>query len=504
MFRFGKRATKRGGRSRRYQPKRRFGCESLELRAMLSGVVNVDVVGGNLYIYGDGSNNQVEIYQNPAVGSFHISSPDDTLFTFNGVNPPTFQQLDVNGVINDIEVYLEDGNDTFRFLGRQAGGQSSVQQNLYIENWDGSNVNEIIDTLVNGYFEVYKDPTSSGYAELLIRDSKIIGYTDIDNFGNGEGDTKTTIDNSILEDYLEIYNPYGSNTVDVLSNSQFGTGQFIDPAQPIIYIDNDGGASRISFAGSSQVAGPGTTTVYGAIEIFNGFNPEGTLNYLTLQSVNVLGYIEVVNYDGDTKTMVLDTTTGSSSVVPPGGSFVIENEDGYDTFEMKDSDIPWGLYIDNDFGGEGQRNYGSATSIVDSSLGGLLNPLSDYAFELYGDDGADSVTISGSTLAAGVYLDLYDGQNSATLQNSSMSGFEYYGGNGDDIVTIDNTTILYYVYIYLYEGADELHMMNMDYATQWPSILLDIVEIDGGLGVDTLTGAKPPANVYQNFEFELP
>jgi hypothetical protein len=471
---------------------------------MLAGIVDVQVVGGNLYLYGDGSNNQVEIYQNAAVGSFHISSPDDTLFTFNAVNPPTFEQLDVNGIVGNIEVYLADGNDEFTFLGRLAGGMSSVQQNLYIENEDGSDVNEIVDTLVNGYLEVFKNAASSGYSEFTLRDSKIIEYLSIDNVGNGFGDTKTVIDDSTIEDYFEIYNPVGSNVVDVLANSQFGTGTFI-AAQPIVYIENAGGASRISFAGSSQVAGPGTTTVYGSIEIINGDNAEGTLNLLTMQSLNVLGEVCVFNDDGDTKTMVLNAATGSANVTPPGGAFNIENYTGFDAFEMKDSYVPWGLYIDNDALAGGTSTYGSTTNLTNNTIGVFLDPLNDYAVTIYGDDGADDVIVAQSTIGADLYLSLYDGQNSATLLNNvSIAGFEYYGGDGDDIVTIDNSKILYYVYIYLYEGADELHMLNMDYATEWPSILLGNIEIDAGLGVDTLFGAKPPANLWTGFEFELP
>jgi hypothetical protein len=513
---FNRGAGKRDRLSRfQSQGRRRLRIEPLEGRAMLSGVVDIQIGAGDLELVGDGSNNQVELRQTNNPGEYFISSPDNTLFTINGAGA-TLPSATVNGIFDDIVVDLEDGNDSFSFLAVAPGVQSTTPSDLIIENSDGSNVNVISDVLVNGDLIVDKGAGSSGYSELQIIDSTIIGDTTVDNVGVGTGDTKTLIDNSHLQGggagawALRLFNPNGEDLFDALGNSQFGTGSFVG-FQPTVLINNADGGSRTTFTGANQIAGPGTTTIYGQVEIFNVDNLPGTLDIVTFNSVNVLGAVLVDNDDGDTQTVVINSTLGSEFVPPvlgTGGSFRVVNDAGFDMFEMTDSLVPWGLEIDNDQAAAGTSLWGSDTQIDDSTIvthppGSVLPDPAD-AFRFFGDGGADVINLLETTLGGRFHATLYNGNNSVSMLDSLMAGINLTGGVGNDTISIDNTRIIDFIDIFLDSGADTLSIHNMNYATQWPNPLLSIVDIDAGLGVDTFSGIVPPNDTFAGFDLFVP
>jgi hypothetical protein len=495
--------------------RKRLRLEPLEVRDMLSGVVDIQIGAGFLTLVGDGSNNQVELRQTNNAGEYFISSPDNTLFQINGVGA-TVPDATVNGINDDIIVDLGDGNDSFSFLGVAPGVQSTTPDDLIIHNSDGSNVNVISDVLVNGDLTVLKSVVSSGYSELRIVNSRVIGDTLVDNQGNGTGDTKTVVDNSHLQAGgpgaygLYLYNPSGEDLFDALGNSQFGTGSFVG-GQPVVYIGNFEGGSRTTFTGANQVAGPGTTTVYGRIDIENTDNLPGTLDIVTFNSVNVLGAVTVQNGDGNTETMTINSTIGSDFVPPlagTGGSYRVYNDAGFDSFEMTDSLVPWGLKINNDRAANGASNWGSSTQISESTLvthppgSALSNP--DDAFQFRGDNGADVINILASTLNGQLDARMYDGNNSLTLLDAVVAGLDLVTGIGNDTITLDDTRVIAFIEIFLDDGADRLNIHNTNYATQWPNPLLSIIEINAEVGVDTFSGVIPPSDDFLGFDLFIP
>jgi hypothetical protein len=497
------------------QARKRLRIESLELRAMLSGVVDIVIGGGDLALVGDGSNNQVELRQTNNPGEYFISSPDNTRFTINGVGA-TLPDATVNGIFDDILVDLRDGNDSFSFLGIAPGVQSTTPDDLTIANSDGSNVNVISNVLVNGDLFVIKGGASSGYSELHIVNSTVIGDTVVNNVGIGTGDTKTVIDNSHLQGGgagnfgLQLVNAIGEDIFDALGNSQFGTGPFVG-VQPVVLISNAAGGSRTTFTGANQVAGPGTTTIYGQVEILNADNVPGTLDMLTFNSVNVLGAVTVRNGAGSTETVTINSTIGSDFVAPPvgtGGSYRVYNDAGYDMFEMTDSLVPWGLKINNDQSAAGASNWGSSTQITESTIvthppgSALMDP--DDAFQFRGDNGADIVNIIETTLGGNFDARMFNGNNSVMLLDAVMAGIDLVTGVGNDTVSIDDTRFISYVNIALGAGADKLSIHNVNYATQWPNPLLAIVQIDADFGVDTFSGVVPPSDLFSGFELFIP
>jgi len=517
--------------------------ESLEDRRVLAaGIVDVDVFStpGTLFLDGDTSNNDVEIRQTPNIpNSFDITGKNGTLLTLNDFNTllaPTFTSLTVNGITGDISVDLNSyavvggGVDKFTFVGTGAL-PSSVPRDLLISNTAGSNTNILEDVLVNRDLIVTAD--ADGYRELQIVDSEIIGSTIVDNTGVSvsdggfNGDTKTVIDNSKLRAgtagpaalplpiALQLINGIGMDDFSASGNSQFGDGAPAPPGQtdPIVDIDNGTGASMTVFTGASKVYGPGTTTIYGDLDIRNLANHIGTLDVLTFNGVNVFGDVNVDNGSGWTETRIInselfsDLLPGAQIPASPehvsGAGVVIQNDAGFDTFDATDSILPWGLYINNDRSAGGVSTNGSRTKISGSQINTARGIAGPSGLTILGDAGADIVNIDPTIIRGTLFLNLRDGQNEAVLTDDSVvDKFFYLGGFGGDQVTIDNARVTAEIDIFLGDGADLMTIVNVDPLVDLPPVTGDI-KIDGGNNAgDTLDTDFGPliANIV-NFEF---
>ena len=491
--------------SARQNNRRHLRFEGLEDRRLLAGIVDVQVfpalAAGRLDLVGDLSNNEVRMSQTVNVGEYRIDGLNGTLLQINGAGV-TMPNVTVNGITGDIRVYLGNGNDTFTFDNTYAqnGQRSNVPTDLYIENSHGSNTNEIRDVMVNGDLDVFKANGTTCYSELHITNTTVIGFTTVDNTGGGSGgDTSTKINNAWLQGNggpsaaFVLSNGDGNDIIDVQGNSQFGIGPF--PLGPVIIIDNGEGASRTTFTGAGAEAGFGTTTVYGHLTITNGTNLPGTLNTVTFNGSNVLGVVNIDNGDGNTSVNVNNSTLGSHLVAPPfapvlGGSLQILNDAGFDQFSMTNSSAPWGVLINNDVTGNNDV-WGSATNIGGSEIGTApfgpsIAGFPGAALVILGDNGHDVVNISTTVIGGTLYLELFDGNNALNLTNgSSINALRLVTGGGNDSVLIDNSRISVAVYVRLGSGADQFFVRNVDPATQWPSALLGLIDIDGGPGVDT-------------------
>lgn len=480
--------------------------EGLERREVLAaGVVDVQiapfVAAGTLNLEGDGSNNSVDIQQTVNPLEYLIQGKDGTLLSLNGGAGVTFSSLTVNGITGDISVNLEAGDDIFRFLGTAAGGDSSVPVDLDIFNDDGSDRNTIDSVLVNGSLTVSKVAGSTGYSELHILNTTVIGFTSVDNTGAGTGgDTLTDIDNSWLQGNggpgpaFTLSNGSGKDIIDIRGNSQFGIGPF-PLLTPVLTISNGAGGSVTTFTGASAVAGFGTTTVYGDLTISNDANVVGTLDSVTFISSNVLGDVDISNGAGDTSVVVTNSTLGSHLVASPlspviGSPLSVLNAAGFDQFSMTGSSAPWGLFINNDLGGGGSV-WGSQTSLNNSLIGTSpfgpeIPGFPNTAMVLLGDSGRDTFNAINTQFGGILDLRLFAGNNDVNLSAASrMAAFRLATLGGNDSVLIDDTTIQVAVDIALGAGADRLIVTNVTPDTEWPSALLGAIAIDGGIGVDT-------------------
>jgi hypothetical protein len=466
--------------------------EWLETRELLAGVVDVQIApfalpaGVFLNLEGDGSNNNVEIKQTVNVGEYFIEGKNGTLLSVNGAGV-TFVSFTVNGIVGDITVNLLNGNDTFSFVGTATGARSSVPANLVINNADGSDVNNIVDVLVNGMLNVSKVAATSGYSELNIEDSTVIRNTIVNNVSGAEGDTKTTINNSHLQGLagqsaFVLRNGLGGDVTNVLGNSQFGSGSFPLGGNPIVHIINASGGSRTTFTGASPAAGFGSTTVYGNLRINNGFNIQGTLDEVSFNGSNVLGRVFVASDGGNSSIMVMNSTLGSQ-LTPGMQPISVTSGPGFDQFSMTDSNAPWGLLIDNDPLANTSL-WGSQTTILRSNIGSAL-AFSDVGFDFMGDNGRDVVNMSATTVRGATNLNLFGGNNDVSIAaNSALTRLNLESGIGNDTVLIDDSAITVAVRILLNAGEDELYIRNVNPVTGWPSPLLGNLVIDGGAGVD--------------------
>ncbi len=457
--------------------------ERLEPRHMLSGVVDVvDNLGpGDLHLNGDVSNNDVEVRQTSNASEYVVTGLNGTLLTHNG-GTSTSSQLTVNSITDDVFVRLEDGNDTFRLEGRTGGQSTTLPSDLRIFNDDGSNTNILQDGLINGDLLVSKVPGTSGFSELQVLDSTVIGDTRVNNqLGGGGGASKTLISNSHLQaggpigNGLWLRNGAGDDIIQVEGDSQFGRGVFPAGFVVVDIVNSLGpgllGGSRTTFAGNS--------TVWGAVTIANGRNLPGTLDIVTFNQAQVVGFVAINNFRGSTETFVINSQLGTHMAPGIGGPLTVFNDDGFDAFLMQQSQVQWGVAINNDVAAGGTSTWGSSTGIHGSSIG--THFLAPFGLIVSGDNGADTITINPTTIGSVVGLTLGNGNNDIALIDTTMSALTLFTGTGNDSVLIENCVIPVAVIIFLDGGADTVEIRR---GSILPDPAFGILIIDGGLGLD--------------------
>ena len=114
------------------------------------------------------------------------------------------------------------------------------------------------------------------------------------------------------------------------------------------------------------------------------------------------------------------------------------------------------------------------------------------------------VNINASHLGGSADLRLFAGNNSMGITaRSSMAALRAVTGGGNDELNIDDSSVFVAVYIRLGAGADRLFVRNVDPATEWPSTLLGLVDINGEAGVDTTNVSALPLGALR-FESFVP
>lgn len=499
-------------RSSLKQRGRALRVEQLECRHMLSGMVEAwigpvvppaprpPVAAGELLLWGDGSNNEVEIRTSDVVpGDFTLDGIGTTALELNGV--PVGSTTPLTGVTSHIMVNLQGGNNDFEFQGSLSGSNSVTPGNLLITNNAGSNVNSLTDVTVSGALIIAA--AAAGNAELEITDSIVIGATVVNNLaGVGPdataftaddigGDTKTTIVNSELRGAggFNLINGPGEDITQIEGASTFGTGIFPGPA--IVTIQNGWGGSRTTFTGDA--------TVYGSVSIGNGDNPAG-LEFVTFNNAQVLGTVNIHNGSGNTVTTVQNSQLGTHMTL--GGPLTIDGAVGQDAVIIQDSEIPWGVAINADpitpLGGVG----GSAIDIRNSEIGtrllGPLLPLFPAAgLVIQTDNGTDTISVTESVIGGNVLinptivapLSVIDGINEVLFRDTVIGGgFTYNGGAGEDSLLIDGVTVpvMFTVVLDAPAGSSGVDLLEIRNGSILPDLLLGGgITILGGGGVDT-------------------
>ena len=528
--------------------KRFLRLERLESRHMLSGVVNVEIGPGNpdvvtqgdMVLKGDHSDNQVTIQQSGnSFGQFTITGNNGTLLQLNGAGQ-TAPSWTVNNIFGDITVDLGPGTKAFTVAPPVGGGVTTISGDLDIFN-GGADTNNIGtatggtgQVMINGNLNVTQRAGVIGDSDLNITGATIIGTTFVDNESGGGGDSNTMINNSNLEgatgtntpstnytgwsgsggstlNYTPAFtllNGDGNNVTQIEGASTFGTAIF-SPECTVICIVNGAGGSRVTFTQPTETTVP-QLQVYGGIDIHNG-DPtqlQGLLNVVTFNNVEVLGAVNVCDTGGNTQISVLTSDLGTQ--LKEGGPVTVFNGAGNDQLTMASSELPWGLYVDNDAsftsmvsgvvvndsqstGSNGFDNYGSETSIQNSLIGtrplGPDTPNGD-AFFLGGDNGPDVVGVSGTTFGGQVEFCLRGGNNSVTLDTSIVPALNITAtGTGNNTVVLGGDTIAESLCISLEnQGVNtvELGKGSNGLAVSLPDPLRGMMFIQGGQGVNTL------------------
>lgn len=523
LFRKSKKTNQGSRRSaaqkRTQRSRRRLAAECLEGRQLLAGVVGVDTsVPGNLSLTGDVSNNQVEVHGTATTGEFVVMGTGGTLLTLNG-GLLTFSSLTINGITKDINVDLGQGQDTFE-LGN-ATDPTNVGFNVNIKNTD-DDTNILTNVDIGEQLNVQR--TDIAFSELEINGSIIRDNMTVDN---GNGDTKTVLNNSEVEGLLQITNGNGDDLV-VVNSTSVGAAQFYRPGgpgtlnSPVVSITNGDGSSLTSFTDAND---PDTTgflptgtlnrpTVYGGIDITNGDQlPAGlivppptaggslptslavAIDMVVMNKADVLGHLNINNYNGHTETLFVDSNIGTDNkardmVTPANGGYgdavQVTNGDGFDVLLAQGSTMQYGLNVDN-----GTGTWGSQTDIRDSRIGGRDGTVlpAGTALMLTGDDGDDVFNLSdaagGSEFDGDVLLTLGNGEDSVMMQGASsalkIDNLEIDFGLGDDMLYMENVTVDACCKVQFGDGADT---MELRAGVILPSSLTGITSLDGGAGAD--------------------
>ena len=471
--------------------------------------------------------------------TYEIRGLNGTQLIFNGTAVPDGPTGDVQNVTVTGNIYVDldniaafpPGPDTFKFLPQSPTVDSETPANLFITADGGDTVeigvfdpttHELVDgagVIVNGQLGIGGVFFST--STVRIGNSTVKGTTVIRNpWGASEttlinddfrGDT-TLYPDAFARDPGGIYvnegagapvafamtNQNEKDTTYIDGNTTFGAGIPVVPRGLSLVIDNSNstGGSMLMVGTDDQYGG--TVTVLGRMEIRNGANVAGRVDFIDCVGLHVT---EATLFDNDGgvggSNMTLtscelgtDSLSGSGLL---GYPVVVGGGNGPDSFSSTGLIAQWGLFITYIDALPAADTAGSYTSIIGGSIGtriggpsvGLLGagwlpatittPLgpgtgagytNGDALVIQGDQGAvgfnDTVLISGVQLGGPVRAELHDGTNDFTITRGaalapiSLVGLFYNSlqnapggvglgdveGNGVDTVTIDRIIFL--------------------------------------------------------------
>ncbi|NUQ61195.1 MAG: hypothetical protein HUU20_01835 [Pirellulales bacterium] len=588
MFRRSKRAKKvRGGCSRnkslRFEPLERRELLAVDILTganaaaaavpLFPGGALPAITADDLLLRdADGFADQVSLrWIGGATGNtYEIKGLNGTQLLFNGTAVPGDNDVQTVDITGDIYVDLDDlvggalsQPDVFKFLPRSASLDSQTKANLFITSEGGDtieigdfdpNSHEVVGSTgvtVNGQLAI--GGTTSGSSILRIGNSEVKGTTvvrnstgatatlivDSDFRGNTTTDPDAVVRNpggvytnegAVTGVGFVMTNLIGKDVVNIHGKTTFGRDIPASPRQGSLILNNNGGGSMITMGPLPTHGGP--LQVYGRLEINNGANIAGVIDFVSIDQIDVTEGVLVDNDGGPGGSNVtitnshLGTDLGSGAVI--GHPVVVANDLGQDLFRMESTDAPWGLFITHEYvaippvGTEG-----SSTTVLDSNigtrLGGPTNGLPGWlpaavtaafvaagyaagdALLIQGDQAAagnrDTATVSGTQIGGRVRVELYDGDNDFTIAQGAaaapifISGLFYNTagntlaapdavGTGVDHVTISDIQFISgfspSLQIFMGASADELDLLG---DTILPALGAPTNFIHGGGGV---------------------
>jgi len=295
----------------------------------------------------------------------------------------------------------------------------------------------------------------------------------------GTGDTSTSIGGGWIDGdgpAVIILNGAGNNAVTIGSPSvatKIGPtpvpGGGPAPAPVEVEVVNGAGNSFTQFEGENASV---RLTVLGSILVDNGAASAlpGQSNVVSFDDADSVGGVTIENaalpagtISPVNETLIEDSNLGLQELPGIPEPVTVENGIGVNTFSMTSVNAactaPWGVNVNNAFGGPpGNLNamtvFGGPTTITNCQIGtGAFGPDDGTAgdgFDLVGDNGPKTVTISGSTIDGLTNLDLNAGNNTVTLEQKTQlgdlivttGGTAANGGvSGDDSVSINTCNI---------------------------------------------------------------
>lgn len=448
---FNRRRNSRGSRSS--SPAIVF--EALEQRALLSGTVTVQMVGQNLVITGDDTDNDI------IIDADEVKSGTTSATTIVGTATPS-------SVKGDIIIKMLGGPDIVYI------NVPTILGNLKFDGGDGNTQLTIEDTTVKKSVSI---ANGAGFDSVTMTGTSILGALTITN-GTG-GSVCSLIDLHVAGAMSVTNGSAAPNPVNnlTLSGSVGKTLKITngDAASNFVSLDNahiNGAITVKNGAGDDVVQAGGPTTIGGALTIAGG---AGDLITGVFSSV-IGGNLTASTGGAIDLTLVSSSINGTAKISGGGNNTVVlansmvlkdfgfTGVGGIDSVRIDSSGIGGNVGInvgagDNDFSVSGNTSlhgnltYTGTDGVDTLNLGGAIGK--NATLNLGG--GADSVVANGLIVlgslkvAGGAGNDIMDIDNCEVVKTTTVDL-----GDGDDTITVDDSTFVGAVKVITGAGSDSV------------------------------------------------
>jgi VCBS repeat-containing protein len=393
----------RRGRVARQNRRRSFfaAVEHLEDRSVLAGNVLASVAGGNLFLIGDASANQLEVTRLGA-NNVQITSLDGT--TINGQTGP----VTLNNVRTGITAALGDGDDVLRLTGASSTSPFEVLGNAMVNSGEGDDTIVLTNFSTRGALLLM----TQGGDDTITADGLQVQNPAVIHTGAGEDNV--SISNSTFRSNFLLDVGNDDDQVDVRNSifqrvSHFHGGKGIDSLNDL---DNTFRFKQFVHKFETETSAEGPTAAADTATVAEG----GTV------TISVLGNDVATEgtIDASTVTIVQSPTRGTVQVNANGTITYTNNgsEGATDTFSYTVRDSEGNL-----------SNIAVVTvSVTPVNDAPVIAPIANVSVNEDTATGAIAVNISDAETAAGNLTVTATSSNPALIPNANI----VVGGSGSN------------------------------------------------------------------------
>lgn len=419
---------------------KRLRMECLEQKNLLAGDVMAAVIGGDLFITGDGANNSVQIVRDasPGVGDVVVQGLLSNPTTINGGGPQAFQ------VTGDVFIDFSAGGQNAAVFGENPVPQPDPVElpgNVDILGGAGLDIHSFTNAMIAG--NVSMDDTAGGASSFLGASlgTVIGGNFTLDSAAGGSeigiddatinGDVVMLGNSASLESFLGIIESTVGGDVRHLSTAVASTTDIQSTAiGDDLVIDTGDGVDSVSIGLEAS------STVVSTIGDDLRIKTHGGADEIILIGFDVADDLVINAGDGDDVVEI--------------DSAIVNNIVGDD------------LYVSGKGGGD--EIVVAGTDIVDK-------------LRISGNGGDDFVEVSAVTVGRTALISLGSGLNEADVTDLTGARGLTVLGRGENNVTLNDVTTSHYVDVLTSSGNDLVQLFNVNTYSLWIATFAGVDEV---------------------------